>query len=253
MYSIIFITKRVKRNTEMDMERYGDYTEYEDDIPKSKSKFLLVMKILVAVVCFSVVGLIAFRLIVFNYYPASVENIYFTDNLKSYYEKTDGDIGAKTQELRFPYDDPDVANFFCENLIVVEGAGELQFSVRYNLSTLENIKLKCGLTDLNPDDTELFSFRLVASRFDAGAGDYKEVVISDSPSYVGMDSFMMYRYYKLAFDGIDLANPPVWIRVEIFVKGQKEDKAFAMVPIYENNESYAVFEDYDLKRKERPE
>ena len=46
----------------MDMERYGDYTEYEDDIPKSKSKFLLTIKILVLVSCFSVVGIIAFRL-----------------------------------------------------------------------------------------------------------------------------------------------------------------------------------------------
>ena len=28
------------------MERYGDYNEYEDDIPKSKNKFLLFLKIL---------------------------------------------------------------------------------------------------------------------------------------------------------------------------------------------------------------
>ena len=43
-----------------DMERYGDYTEYEDDIPKSKSKFVLVMKILIAFVCLSVIGILAF-------------------------------------------------------------------------------------------------------------------------------------------------------------------------------------------------
>ena len=237
----------------MDMERYGDYTEYEDDIPKSKSKFLLVMKILVLLVCFSVVGILAFRLIIFNYYPDSVERIYFTDNLKAYYEENGGEISAKTQELRAPYDDPDVANFFCDNLIVIEGAGELQVSVRYNLSTLENIKAKYGFSELNPDDPELLSFRLVASRFDASADAYKEVVLANAPSYVATDSFMMYRYYKLAFDGIDFSNPPVWIRIEIFVKGQTEEKPFAMIPIYENNETYSVFKDYDFKRKERPE
>ena len=236
----------------MDMERYGDYTEYEDDIPKSKSKFLLVMKILVMLVCFSVIGIIAFRLIIFNYYPDSAKNVYFTENLTSYYNKTDGDINAKSQDLRFPYDDPDVANFFCDNLIVIEGAGELQVSVRYNLSTLENIKAKYGLTDLDPEDKEMLSFRLVASRYSGAKGDFEEVVIADAPTYVGTDSFMMYRYYKLAFDGIDFENPPVWIRIEIFVKGQTEEKAFAMVPIYENNETYSKFEDYDLGRKERP-
>jgi len=236
----------------MDMERYGDYTEYEDDIPKSKSKFLLVMKILVALVCFSVVGIIAFRLVIFNYYPDSMKKIYFTYNLASYYEDTDGDIGAKTQDLRYPYDDPDVANFFCDNMIVIEGAGELQFSVRYNRSTLDNIKLKYGITDLDPEDKELLSFRLVASKYDKSIGKYKEVVLADSPSYVDMDSFMMYHYYKLAFDGIDFTDPPVWIRVEVFVKGQTDDKPFAMVPVYENNEDYAQFDDYELGRKEHP-
>ena len=236
----------------MDMERYGDYTEYEDDIPKSKSKFLFVMKILVALVCFSVVGILAYRLIVFNYYPDSVKDIYFTENLTSYYEKTDGDIQAKTQDLRFPYDDPEVANFFCDNLIVIEGAGELQLSVRYNLSLLENLEEKCGLADLDPDDADIFSFRLVGSCFDGSAGDFKEVVIADSPSYIGTDSYMMYRYYKLAFDSIDFENPPVWIRIEIFVEGQTDGEPFAMIPIYENNETYAVFDDYDLGRKERP-
>ncbi len=235
----------------MDMERYGDYTEYEDDIPKSKSKVLLVLKILVFLVCFSVVGLLAFRLIIFNYYPDSMEDIYFTENLQAYYDKTGGDIGAKTQSLRAPYDDPDVANFFCDNLIVIEGAGELQLSVRYNLSTIENIKTKYGLSGISAEDENLLSFRLVASSFvgvdENGKNKYKTSVIAEEPSYAGRDSFMMYRYFKLAFDGIDFKNPPVWIRIEIFVNGQKNEEPFAMVPIYENNETYSVFEDYDVK------
>ena len=198
----------------MDMERYGDYTEYEDDIPKSKNKFLLVMKILVALVCFSVVGILAFRLIIFNYYPDSVEKIYFTDNLKAYYEETNGEIGAKTQKLRAPYDDPDVANFFCDNLIIVEGAGELQVSVRYNLSTLENIEAKYGLKDLDADDSELLSFRLCGSVYSNDAGDGVEEIIAEVPSYVGMDSAMMYRYFKVAFDGIDFDREIFWMRIE---------------------------------------
>lgn len=237
----------------MDMERYGDYTEYEDDIPKSKSKFVLFVKIMIAFVCISVIGVIAFRIILFNTYPDSMERIHFTDNLSGYYESVDGEINAKTQMIRYPYDDPDKGNFFADNLIVIEGAGEMQFSVRYNLSTLETIEKKYGLSELSPEDESLFSFRLVASKFDSTEGKFKEVVVADAPSYVGTDSRMMYRYFKLAFDGIDFENPPVWIRVEIFVKGQTEDTPFAMIPVYENNEDYAIFEEYDLGRKERPE
>lgn len=237
----------------MDMERYGDYTEYEDDIPKSKSKFLLVMKILVTLVCFSVVGILAFRLIIFNYYPDSVENIYFTDNLRAYYKETNGEIGAKTQKLRAPYDDPDVANFFCDNLIIVEGAGELQVSVRYNLSTLENIEAKYGLENLDAEDSELFSFRLCGSVYSNEAGDGVEEIIAELPSYVGRDSAMMYRYFKVAFDGIDFNREIFWMRIEIFVKGQTDDKPFAMIPVYENNENYNIFEEYELSGKERPQ
>ena len=235
----------------MDMERYGDYTEYEDDIPKSTSKFLLVMKILVATVCISVIGILAFRLFLFNTYHSDMKDIYFTDNLKEYYEATDGDINAKTQIIRFPYDDEDKGNFFAANLIVVEGAGELQLSMRYNLSTLETVERQYGLKNLSPEDGGLFSFRLVGSVYDLSTGAYNQVVLSESPSYVGTNSRMMYRYYKLAFDGIDFTNPPVWIRIEIFVKGQTEP--FGMIPVYEHNETYATFKDYDVKRKERPE
>ena len=236
-----------------DMERYGDYTEYEDDIPKSKSKFVLVMKILIAFVCLSVIGILAFRIIIFNTYPDSMEKIYFTDNLTKYYNETDGDIGAKTQMIRYPYDDPDKGNFFADNLIAIEGAGEIQFSLRYNLSTLETVEKQYGLKDLSPEDEELFTFRLVASKcVDVVNAKYEEVVIADAPSYVGTESRMMYRYFKLAFDGIDFTNPPVWIRVEIFVRGH-EDKPFGMIPVYENHADFAIFEDYDLGRKERPE
>ena len=89
---------------------------------------------------------------------------------------------------------------------------------------------KCGFTELDSDAEDFLSFRLVASCFDVTTDGYKEVVLSEAPSYVGRDSFMMYRYYKLAFDGINFKNPPVWIRIEIFVKGQTDEKPFDPYP-----------------------
>ena len=226
------------------MERYGDYTEYEDDIPKRKSRFFLVMKILIAFVCIFVVGVLAFRMILFSYYPDSMKNIRFTENLVAYYNENSGNMSAKTQDLRAPYDDERAGHFFCDNLIIVEEANELQVSVRFNTSVIETLEAKTGLTGLSADDKELLSFRLYDNR-----GNYYE-----NPSYIGNDSFMMYRYYKVAFSNVDFENnDPEWIRIEIFIKGQTDSKPFAMVPVYENNADYAVFSDFDYKWEENAE
>jgi hypothetical protein len=66
----------------------------------------------------------------------------------------------------------------------------------------------------------------------------------------------MYKYYKLVFDGVPLTlegeDKIGWIRLEIFVKGQKGDKPYAMIPIYENSSDYSKFTDYKLSNGEVP-
>ena len=76
--------------------------------------------------------------------------------------------------------------------------------------------------------------------------------MSAAPSYIGTDALLMYRYYKLAFDGIDFENPPVWIRIEVFVKGQTEEIPFAKMPAYSNNEDFDIFDEYELSEEEKP-
>lgn len=228
-----------------DMERYGDYTEYEDDIPKRRTPIMRILKITVAVLCIAVIGVFAFRMFLFNYYPDSVSDIYFTENMTAYYNSVDGQINAKTQKLRSPYDDPDVANFFCDNLIVVEGAGELQLSVRYNNSAIENLKTKLELDSLNPESEKLFSFRLY--------DNYNRIY---EAQIVATDELMMYHYYKLSFDGIPFntegVDAPEWMRLEIFVEGQTSEEPTSMVLVYENHDAYSSFEEYKLSGKERP-
>lgn len=228
-----------------DYERYGDYDDIEEDSPKSKNPVVIILKVLVAVVCIGVVGLIAFRLIAFNSYPANVKNIYFNDKLTAYYESVDGNIGAKTQKLRAPYDDPDLGNFFCDHLIVIEDADQLQITVRYNKGNVGRISEGLGV-ELDIDDPEIFKYRLV---------DNYGRVYSD----IGGTQFasrLMYRYNKLVFDNVDLTpeegNAPEWIRLEIFVRGTSEDEPYSMVPIYENNADFSDFSDYELSEKEKP-
>ena len=228
-----------------DYERYGDYNDIEEDAPKSKSPVMLILKILIAVVCVGVVGLLAFRLIIFNAYPDSVKNIFFNEKLTAYYNEHSGNIGAKTQDIYAPYDDNEEGNFFCDHLVVIEGAEQLQITVRYNTGNLERISEQVGIA-LDDNDPSIFEFRLV--------DNYERVYTNIGGS--AFDKMFNYRYQKLVFDDVkfDYADGthPEWIRLEVFVKGYDSEEPYAMICIYENNERYSEFSDYKLSSKETP-
>ena len=232
-----------------DMERYGDYNEV-DEAP-SKNPVAIAIKAIALVLCFSVIGFIAFRLIIFNYYPKTMSRLYFNDTLTEYYNATGGEIGAVTQKIRFPYDDPDKGNFFCDNLIVIEGAEQIQVSLRFNDSIYEIFKAEYGV-DVAALGVDAFRISLVRDPL-TEKGDPVEVAeVSD----IIEDSLLMYRYLKLVFDGVDLGldegeEKVEWLRVEIELLGAKKETIFR-VPIYENNDSYSDFKDYKLSKGECP-
>jgi len=233
-----------------DMERYGDYNEI--DAPPSKNPVIVALKILVGIVCFSVIGFLAFRIFLFNYYPSSMTKLYFNSTLSEYYNETGGDISVKTQDLRFPYDDPNEGNFFCDNLFVIYGAEQLQLSVRFNTAIFRDFKTKYGV-DISELGADAFVFSLVRDPVEEN-GEPLEIGRLDC---VVEDSFLMYRYCKLVFDGIDFgldsgADKVEWIRLEIELLGAKEKTVFA-VPVYENNESFSAFDDYKLSSEEIPQ
>ena len=230
-----------------DMERYGDYNEV-DEVPLHRSPLGTVLRVLVAIVIFVVVGILGFRIVLFDYYPPSIKNLYFNDTLAAYYEKTGGEIGAKTQHIRFPYDDSESGLFFSDHLVVIDGAGQLQLSLRLNVATVDAIEEKYGLKNLSRENLDYLSFRLT---------DNEGRVLGEGGAVAG-ESLAMYRYLRLVFDGVDTfdredgGQKSAWIRLEVFVKGASGDEPFAMLPIYENHEEYNVFKDYVPSRKERP-
>ena len=233
-----------------DMERYGDYNEIDE--PPRKSRVLLTIKIVALVLIFSVIALLAFRLFVFNYYPSSMSKLYFNDKLTAFYNEREGDIGAKTQKIRTKYNDPDDGYFFCDNLIIIPELGQLQVSVRYNVNILEEIRSELKITDEDINSPDFLTFRLWRD----GLSNDPEKQVVGSISNVVPDSFVMYRYNKLVFDGVPLTlegeDKIGWIRLEIFVKGQKDSKPYAMIPIYENTAVYSKFSDYKLSGEEVP-
>ena len=232
-----------------DMERYGDYNEI-DEAP-SKNPVTTVLKFVLAAVCFLVIGFLAFRIIIFNYYPREIKNLYFNDTLTAYYNSTGGDMEVLTQELRAPYDDEDDGNFFCDNLFVITGAGQLQVSLRYNDAIEASFLEKYGV-DISESGFDAFTFRLVRNPL---TEEGEPVVLAENPEII-RDSLIMYRYAKLVFDGVEFGldegeNKAEWIRLEIELVGAKKPTVF-MIPVYENNSDYSSFDEYKLSAKERP-
>jgi hypothetical protein len=233
-----------------DMERYGDYNEI-DEPPRGKSAASRIIKIAIALLCIFVVGFMAFRIFLFNYYPPEMKNIYFNDTLTAFYNEKGGDIGAKTQEIRFPYDHQDKGRFFSDHLIVIREAGQLQITLRYNRSLIDTLEEEYGV-ELTGDD--IFTFVLARD----GRDNANESIKSETVGTLTVnesDSLMLYNYHKLVFDGIDFGSetePEVeWLRVEVYVKGIELKDPINLL-IYENNDAYSLFKDYDLSDKERP-
>lgn len=227
-----------------EIERYGDYNEIDEAPTAGKSPVVKLLKLLVLLLCFSVVAILAFRIILFNYYPKSIKDIYFNDSLNAYYDAVGDDFSAKSQSLRAPYDDPDFASFFCDNLIVIEDAGQLQVSVRYNSSVFDSINDKYDV-ELDPESDSLFTFTLES----VPKGESEARVIGEL-DYSHREDALMYTYYKLVFDGIDKEEfgEGAWIRLKITLNGVEGAKPYYVL-VYENTDEYNLFSEYKVGKR----
>ena len=229
-----------------DIERYGDYDEIDEEPSGDKSNLGLIIKIVIISLCLLVVGVILFRVILFNHYPKAMKNIYFNDELASYYNANDGKIGAQTQKMSAPYDNRDYANFMADNLIVIREVEQLQFSLRYNSSIFDTIEEKYGVR-LDEKSEDLFTFEL-----ERGPLDREEWTKIGELDYSAVDTKLMYTYFKLVFDDVEFSNgaEQEWIRVKITIKDIPDADPFYIL-IYEDTEN-SHFSEYKLSRKEHP-
>ena len=227
-----------------DIERYGDYNEIDEEPGGDKNHVATILKVVIITLCLLVVGVVLFRVILFNYYPKEMKTIHFNDELTEYYNSNDGDIDALTQKLRAPYDDPDFASFMADNLIAIKGAGQLQLSVRYNSSIFDTIEEKYGVRlDKKRDDNFIFELEYVP--FDKSVPAYK----TGELDYSSTDRALMYTYYKLVFDGIEFVDENDWIRLKITIKDIPDAEPYYIL-VYENVEKNLT--EYKLSGKERP-
>ena len=228
-----------------DLERYSDDNAIDDEIDEGGHHVgRTIIKILVALCCLLVIGVLGLRIVLSEYTPTEMKNLALTDSVRSYLNEKGKNAELKTQSIRFSYDNEKSGTFFAENLILVPEIDHLQITLRYNESTFEVLEEKYGLENLAAaHQKQLLNFRL--------KDNYDRVY--DNIVYEEVDQVAMYRYFKIAFDGVDLdpaENAPEWIRLEIFVDGSTEP--FSYILIYENHEEYNTFSEYHLSKGEQP-
>ena len=230
-----------------DIERYGDYNEIDEAPGGNKNPVVTLLKVLIVSLCFLVVGVILFRVVLFSYYPAAMKTVHYNAALTEYYNERGGDIDAITQSMRAPYDDPDFASFMADNLIIIRGAGQLQLSVRYNSSIFDTIEQKYGVRLDESADHFIFELERVPFGEDTTAYKIGEL------TYSATDTKFMYTYFKLVFDGVEFYDEatPDWIRLKITLKDIPTAEPYYIL-VYECTEQYAVFTEYKLSGKEVP-
>ncbi len=244
-----------------DYELYGDYNRGDEDEepqgpPKSPVWTFLgrLIRIVAAVLLSVIVVTLACRIILSHWYPKSVRRLFYTEALSAY-AAAGGDMSALTQEIRVPFEGEYLESdgqttqvqtsrngyYYADNLIVVPGAGAVQFSIRLNKHAFEEIAAQYRLTDFQMAQ-DAFEFTLIDNLGNTYA-----------PSAVSTASKFFYHYYKLCFDGLQLEGVS-WLRLNILPRGadtEAEDYRQLTVCVYEDNPSYNTFETYRLKKSER--
>lgn len=181
------------------------------------------------VLCIAAVfGAILFRIHIADHYPNDTTKTVFTPALEAHYRADPSGFEAFTQDIRFPYDDAKDGSFFAAALVVVPDADHVQLTVRYNKSSLPKVASHYKLPDVPAPADGLFRYTLTVSyNEDKDGKDYKTYECS----YIAEDAAYMYRYARIAFDGVEL-DGAVWARVDIYYKDQSEP--FGAIAVYES-------------------
>lgn len=207
-----------------------------------------VIKIVITTLIFVFIAAFLFRIWTNDYYPKEMKRIHFTDSLAESYKENADTFTAYKQKVRVSYDDKEEGNFFASNTIVVPSADALQTVVRYNDSVFGKLaeKYECDENLLRKDTPFVFSV-FACTGSDGGEG-YDGVEYA--PTEIVEDSFWMYTYEKLCFDGIEL-DGVYWVRLDIMLNNEERTKLGSIV-VYESHEKNSKLEELKIRKSELP-
>lgn len=190
--------------------------------------FTRMLKVSLAVFLAALFGAVIFRIVIQERYPRDTLRFVSTEAIETYYAEM-GRLDAYTQELRTPYEDPNSGKFSADGLIVVPAASHLQVTVRNNNSAMKTMAEKYKLSEVPPVKEGAFRYTLSVKYND------REDFVTYEASYHEESTAYMYRYTRLAFDGVSFDNV-AYMRVDIYYEDHTE--AYGHIPVYETTFEY---------------
>ncbi len=198
-----------------------------------------IVKITILFLIFGVAAAFIFRFWLGSYYPEPMRRLLPTEPLREAYAA--GELEVKAQDIRISYEDPEEGLFFAAHTLAAPSTGSLQVTVRYNRSSLTALSGRYG-DAFDPEAETPFFYRIFCCT-DANGSGTELVGTEHSPVATLSDRFAMYRYERLAFEGLSFAGV-YWIRLDIYRAGAEAPEG--SIYIYENHEKYNEFTDYEI-------
>ena len=198
-----------------------------------------ILKYTALALIFAIVAVLLARIMIAEYYPSAMKELAPTEALRAAYA-ANPNLEIRRQKLAISYDNPKFALFMANHQYYCPEAGELQIALRYNVSTLEEVKEDFKLAQRPEPSPSLFDFTL----YDDNGNRYPL-------SLIETDAKFMYQYYKLAFTGVDFGENTNWIRVDIYYKDaiDYDQEPYACILLY-NKELAKDDSIYTLKKGE---
>lgn len=197
----------------------------------------IIVKYFFILILVSVFALIFTRIYIFGYYPKAMKSFLWNDAVASALDTdTKGEIF--TYNPPTAYDHPESSNFFCDHIMIVPKAGQLQITVRANKSLMPKLQ-------------SLFTWESVPDYFDAG---FHFVLVDDNDNHYPLtfkkqDAAYMYYYERLVFDHLPF-DEMEYLFLDIYL-GENPDyseKPFTTLYVYDKR---VPKKEYKLSAAER--
>ncbi len=196
-----------------------------------------VFKLLCALLILFVIGLLVWRLIDRRLTPKEVKTLIPNEKLCEAYRENDGNLTAfyqKQNEYTQRTGDNENYGYFANGgTVFIKEADQLQFTLRYNNSTLKYTAQRYNLPKEPSRDEEVFDVSLVImydltpENLDDNDGKTEEAVkkVRIQPTTSPLKhKKTLYNYRKFIFDDVKIDDSVLAVYIDIYYVGEKDYK-----------------------------
>lgn len=215
----------------------------------------LIFKAICTAFIIGIFALIAWRIIDSKTTPKEIRHIIPNEILCEAYEQNGGKLTIFTQDQE-PFTRVEGKNygyFHIGDAIFIDEADQIQFTLKYNNSTIERLVIDHSLPMLPARSEDLYDvsvvvmYDLTPDNAEDNYGDVEDAVSYERffPGECISSQKTLYNYRKFVFDGIDVTKRVLAIYVDIYYKGavNYDEDAYGTILIYDyktENEAYKL-------------